>query len=679
MNLWLDFETWSTVPIRRGTDAYMHGAKASILAYAFDDGPVMHHDFTNDAPRSFPSFPSNFWQAINTKDITLTAHNAFFDRLVLKRLLNFHTDVTRWRCTEAQARSHGLPGGLGPLGAVLGIPEDQKKEEDGKRLIRKFCGPKPIVKDAEWETFINYACQDVEAMRACAKLMPNWNYKGAELNLWHIDQIINNRGFAIDKTLAEMAVKTLAKQKEYLDEQTLEMTGGAVSAATQRDKLLLFLCEKQGCFLADLKAPTIQQALEDESLEESTKALLRIRLQAAKSSTSKFKRLLGSVGTDSRLRGTLSYAGAGRTARWAGRIFQPQNLPRPTMKNDDIQNCIELIRTGKANLTWLYNPSINEVCANVIRGLIVAEDGKWLLVADYSAIEGRGLAWSAGEHWKVKTFAEGKDIYCATYERSFSLPAGTITKKDNRRQHGKVMELSLGYGGGVGAFINMSAVYGVDLDELGRIVPPAMSDEVLQKATETWERADGEGMTYGLSRASYIACDALKIVFRQAHPATVKFWYMLEDAARSVILEPGTRKQVGAFTFDCNGKWMRIKLPSGRFLCYALPKVHSGGQISYMSWRNKKWSRTKTYGGKISENIVQAISRDLLGEAIVRLEKKGYPVVLHIHDEAIAEVPLGETWLNLPDFIATMAEVPLWARGFPINAEGFEGSRYEKH
>jgi DNA polymerase bacteriophage-type len=674
LNLWLDFETWSTVPIRRGTDAYMNGAAASILTYAFDDRPVQHHDFTVDK-----YLPANFESALTRDDITLTAHNAFFDRMVLERLLRRPTAVTRWRCTFAQALVHGLPGGLDALCQVLGVADESSKVE-GRSLIKKFCGPKPIVKDEDWERFIEYAAMDVEAMRACHKLMPNWNYKGDELLLWHTDQIINNRGFAIDRQLAEMTVKTLAKQKEYLDEQTVKMTDGAVSAATQRDKLMLFLCEKQGCFLADLKAPTIQEALHDESLSDPVKALLRIRLQSSKSSTSKFRRLMESAGTDSRLRGTLQYSGAGRTARWAGRIFQPQNLPRPTMKNDDIQNCIELLREGKAKLTWIFNPNINEVCANSIRGLIVAQDGKWLLVADYSAIEGRGLAWSAGEHWKIKVFADGKDVYCATYERAFGLPEGTITKKDYRRQHGKVMELALGYGGGVGAFISMAAVYGVDLDELGRIVPPAMTEKTLEKAEENWGRADEEGKTFGLSKESYVACDALKIVFRNAHPATVKFWYMLEEAARNVINEPGTRKQVGPFIFDSapSGKWMRIKLPSGRFLCYALPKVHAGGQISYMSWRNKKWSRTKTYGGKLSENIVQAISRDLLGEAIVRCEQNGYPVVLHIHDEIIAEV-LRNSGKTLKEFIDIMAHVPKWALGFPINAEGFEGARYEKH
>jgi DNA polymerase bacteriophage-type len=669
MNLFLDYETWSAVNIRRGTDVYMNHAKPLIATYAIDNEPVQLHDFTVD-----PQYPFDLYNYLTDPGIRLIAHNAYFDRMVTLRLLKLASPINRWHCTQAQAQAHGLPGGLGPLCEVMGVPADKAKDEDGKRLIRKFCGVKPLVKDEEWELFKNYAMLDIEAMRDCYKRMPNWNYLGEEHRLWQIDQNINNRGFQIDMKFADAAVEALKREKGRLDEDVCRLTGGALASANQRDKFLLYICETQGCVLRDLKAPTIREALEDENLDETTKVLLRLRLQSATTSVSKFKRLQDTVGPDGRLRGTLQFAGAGRTSRWAGRIFQPHNLPRPNMKADDIRLCIELIREGKADLVDLIAP-LNKACSNGLRGLIIAPEGEELDVADYSSIEGRGLAWSAGEMWKVQAFADGKDMYLATYERAFGLPAGSVSKKDVRRQHGKVMELSMGYGGGVGAFINMAAAYSVDLDELGRVVPPAMKPDVLKKAIETWEYQDEQGMTFGLSRDAYVACDALKIVFRQAHPATVKFWYMLEEAARKVICTPGTREQVGPYLFDCNGKWMRIKLPSGRFLCYALPKVHHGGGISYMSWRNKRWSRTKTYGGKLAENIVQAISRDILGAAILRCEDRGIPVVLHIHDEIIAQRKKSD----LKELIAVMTEVPSWARGFPIAAEGFSGTRYEKH
>lgn len=687
MNLFLDFETWSSVPIKRGTDVYLDNAKAIIFTYAFDNGPVQATDLTE---QPFPDI------RLGLNDV-LIAHNAFFDRMVLQKCIGTPTGVDHWQCTMAQASAHGLPGGLGPLCEVLGVPTDKSKDADGMRLIRKFCGPKQIVKDADWQKFIEYAKMDVVAMRECYKRMPQWNYPQNvdELALWRLDQTINNRGFAVDLKLAEAAVVALKKQKTTNDDWTNQATGGAVTAATQRDKMLMYLCEQQGCFLPDLKAATITQALEDESLEETTKDLLRVRLSSSKTSGAKFKRMMESVGKDGRLRGTLQFAGANRTARWAGRIFQPHNLPRPTMEQGDIRNCTELIRTGRADLVPLF-ADVNEACSNALRGLIVAEEGKMLLIADYSAIEGRVNAWQAGEDWKVKAFREGQDLYKLIYSRGFGIDISCVTKA--QRQIGKVEELALGYGGGVGAFLNMAAAYGMDLDELGRTVVP------VDNARKAWERALKEGETFGLTEESYLACETLKLSYRKANPAIVASWYMYEDAARKVILakSPSLKIQVGNLVFDCNDKWMRIKLPSGRYLSYALPHVgitqrikrvpgrandgtikyeigeERSSTISYMSWRNRKWSRTKTYGGKLCENIVQAIARDLLGCALVELENVGFPVVLHVHDEALAEV-IQSSGKTLKDFIRIMASKPKWASGLPLNAEGFEGTRYEKH
>jgi DNA polymerase len=507
-------------------------------------------------------------------------------------------------------------------------------------------------------------------MRECFKRMPNWNYVGDEKHLWEQDQEINNRGFSIDLTFAEQAVETLQNNKEAMADATLQATGGVVTAATQRDKMLMYICEVEGCFLPDLKAATIDAALEDESLEESTKHLLRLRRESSKSSTSKYKRLLDSVGTEGRLRGTLQYSGASRTARWAGRIFQPQNLPRPTMHASDTRLCIELIRDGHAALVPIF-ASIAEACSNGIRGLIVAKPNHKLVVADYSAIEGRVLAWVAGEDWKVKAFREGQDLYKLIYSKAFGIPLSQVEK--HQRQMGKVMELALGYAGGVGAFVNMASAYGMDLDAMAENV--VADEKTTAMATKAWEWAVEKNATFGLSEKTYIVCDILKIMYRRANPAIAKFWYTLEAAARNAI---ATKKheQVGPIMFDCSsdGNWMRIKLPSGRFLCYAKPRLHADGSISYMSWRNKKWSRTKTYGGKFAENIVQAISRDLLGWALLNTRD----VVLHIHDEIIAEVPENGGY-GLAELIRTMTKNPPWARGLPLNAEGFEGRRYEKH
>lgn len=671
MRLYLDYETWSAANIRRGTDVYLNHAKPLLATWAFDDSRVYYHDFV----RSGSEPPAEFQEALTDPSVEKYAHNAFFDRFVTERLLHIPADIYQWRCSMALALSHALPGGLEALGTVLNVPMDQAKIADGRRLILKFCCGKtpPDGRDPEWPLFINYAIHDITAMRECVKRIPNWNYKGEELRVWHVDQIINNRGFKVDVKLAEEAVTALKAQKEQLDNAVWIATCGSVSAATQRDKLLLYLCESQGCVLKDLRAPTILAALEDESLEESTRALLRIRLEASKTSTSKFKRMLESVGKDGRLRGTLQFAGASRTARWAGRIFQPQNLPRPTMSADFTRQFIDLLREGKSAYAALIAP-ITKGCSNSLRGLIVSEDDTALYVADYSAIEGRGNAWVAGEDWKLKAFREKQDLYKLIYAKAFGMRVELVEKW--QRQIGKVMELALGYQGGVGAFLNMAAAYNLDLDAMSEQV------ELDEKSAANWERAIKENRTYNLTEQVYRACDTLKNGYRKANPAIVQSWYMYEAAAREVISinDPAHRAHVGPLTFDCNGHWLRIKLPSGRYLCYAQPKIHKartecGGAISYMAWRNKKWSRTKTYGGKFCENIVQAVSRDLLAHAILVMHDHNVPVVLHVHDEAIAEK---HPSYPLVDFLKLMSSKPKWAAGFPLDAEGFSSRRYEK-
>lgn len=659
MRLYIDFETWSSVPIRRGTDVYLDNAKPLLCTFAFDDGPVQVIDFTESHNDIAQRDPDEIW-----------AHGAFFDRMVMSKLFQFDTPIKKWRCSEALALSHSLPGGLDPLCQVLGVPLDLVKIKDGKRLIQKFCCKKKFVKDAEWPLFVQYAINDITAMRECVKRMPQWNYRGDELLLWHNDQIINNRGFRIDRQLAVNTVAALAKERDRLSAETWAATGGAVAAATQRDRLMDYICEQRGVYLPNLRASTIEELLADETLDEPTRLLLKLRLDASKTSGAKYRRVLDCAGKDDRLRGTLQFAGASRTARWAGRMFQPQNLPRPTMPAEDIQQSIELLRSNKPELVTLF-AGVNEAASNAIRGLIIAAEGCELFVADWSSIEGCVNAWQAGEGWKLKAFRERQDLYKLLYGNAFGIDAKLVTEP--QRQNGKVMELALGYGGGVGAFLSMAAAYNVDLEELGRTVPPAA------KALEAWKRAIEKNETYGLSKEAYVACDTLKIGYRKSNPAITQSWDQYEDAARKVIEsgKPEYKVQVGRIMFDCNGRWMRIKLPSGRFLCYASPAIANNGTITYFGWHNKRWIRTKTYGGKLCENIVQAISRDLLAHTIIRAEAEGFPIVLHVHDEPVAEVRK-DSGKTLEQFMSLMTTTPSWAQGLPLNAAGFKGVRYEK-
>lgn len=669
-NLFLDYETWSSVNIKRGTDVYLEHAKPLIFTWAFDDEPVRALEFGEEA-----LLPDYIEDAMRDPSITKVAHNSFFDRLVTLRLLLIETDINQWHDTMAQASIHSLPGGLDALCTILGVPVDIAKIKDGKELIRKFCcgktPPTPQTKreDPDWLRFVDYAKHDISAMRECYKRMPNWNYKGFEKRVWVVDQVINNNGFAIDRKLAENAVAALKAEKKKLNQETFQLTNEQVHSANQRDVLLDYLAE-QGVVLKDMKAPTIKEALKDERIDDATREILMIRLQSAQASPSKYVRVLECTGEDDRLRGTMQYAGANRTGRWAGRAFQPHNLLRPNMKKADIRAFIDLLRNGYHEGAKLF-ANMNTGCGNATRGVIVAPDGKVLQGADFSSIEGRGNAWISGEDWKIAAFQDpSKDMYCLIYERAFNLPEGSVAHEgDDRRQQGKVMELALSYQGGVGAFLNMAFAYNMDLNKLATMVP------ITQRAGENYDFAIKNHRDYGLDPKIWMACETLKLGYRAGNPAITAMWTKVEEAARrAIILKEAV--WVGRLEFTANDEWLRIQLPSGRYLCYALPEIHGDGKISYMAWRNRRWRRTSTYGGKLIENIVQALSRDILAAALVRLFDAGYKLVLHVHDEGVAEVDAGS--VPLSKFVEIFTIVPDWATGFPIAAKGFQLTRYEK-
>jgi DNA polymerase len=452
---------------------------------------------------------------------------------------------------------------------------------------------------------------------------------------------------------------------------------GLIGAATQRDALLAHLNAAYDAALPNLRADTIDKAL-DADLPEGARQLLDLRREAARVSVSKYASALRSVSKDGRLRGTIQYCGALRTGRWTGHIFNPLNMARPTLSAEEIDEGIEALKAGALELV---SPKPSLMLSNAVRGLLVAAPGKKLVVSDLSNIEGRVLAWIAGEDWKLRAFSAfdmgvGDDLYKLQYARQFGTTTAEVGKDE--RQIGKVEELGLGYQGGVGAFITFAATYGLDLDKLAKDAAPIIPRDLWDEAQGEWEWATREGRTYGLPVLVYMTCSALKRMWRESNPAITQLWPAAENAARDVMCG-GRPVTLGLLKFDRVRNWLRIRLPSERYLCYPGTRVDDKGKLSYLGINqySKQWGRVGTYGGKIVENCTQAIARDIFAGGMLRAEAAGYAVVLPVHDEAVTETPdTGQyTAKGLSDILAAGES---WTAGLPLAAHGFETYRYRK-
>lgn len=682
--LWGDLETYCEIPIKNGTHAYAEGAEVMLFAWAINDGPVNVWDVTAGG-----GIPHGLYEATVDPETMLYFHNSHFDRTVLRYAMpRLAPPVERWRDTMVQALAHGLPGALGALCEVLDVPQDKAKDKEGKSLIQLFCKPRPKnsklrratskTHPEEWRRFVAYAGLDIEAMREVYKRLPKWNYQGTELALWHRDQQINDRGVCMDVQLAQAAIEAVDLEQKRLAKRTQVMTDGEVQAATQRDALIKHIVESYGVELPDMQRSTLERRITDPDLPPAVKELLAIRLQASTTSTSKYKSLMKGVSSDGRLRGTLQFCGASRTGRWAGRLFQPQNLPRPSLEQDQIDEGIEALKAGCADLLF---DNIMELTSSALRGCIMAPEGKKLVVSDLSNIEGRKLAWLAGEQWKLDAFREydegtGPDLYKLAYARAFNISPDDVDKY--QRQIGKVMELGLGFGGGVAAFLTFALVYGLNLDELANAALPNIPRDVIREAKSWYDESVKRKSTYGLSERVFIACDSLKRLWRNAHPETVAFWYELADDVKRAIAQPATTISCRKLKIRRDGGWLRIVLPSGRAVCYPGIRL-ANNEISYMGINpySRKWQRLRTYGGKLVENVTQAAARDVLAGNMPLVEDAGYSIVLTVHDEVITEAPDTDDF-NDTALSALLSTNPQWAPDIPLNAGGFEAYHYRK-
>ena len=639
--LWLDLETYSETPITHGTHKYAETAEVLLVAYAFDDEEVEVMDLTERGSLD------SVQMMIDTAD-KIVIHNSAFDRTVLRHC-GVHMPLDKVEDTMVIALAHGLPGSLGALCDVLGVPQDKAKDKAGKKLIHLLTKPRPknvklrrANRDThpdEWAAFVEYARLDVDAMRVVYRLLPNWNRHGSERALWLLDQKINDRGIAIDVELANAALRAFQRSSRDLAERTRILTNGAVGSLTQRGKFLEHLEQTLAFTTPDLKKGTVSTLLQG-TLTSEVRELLEIRQQASATSPAKYKVLLKATSADGRLRGTLQFCGASRTGRWGGRLFQPQNLPRPTMKQEQIDFGIDAMKLDAEDLLF---DNVSELCSSAVRGALIAAPGCKLVVSDLSNIEGRVLAWLAGEDWKTEAFKQfdagvGHDLYKLAYAKSFNKKAEDVTKDE--RQIGKVQELALGYQGSVGAFSSMAALYGVFLPE-----------EEVKRIVEAW---------------------------RKAHKAVVSLWYDLERAVKDAIRSPNKRFTVRDLSIGYKDNWLRIKLPSGRYLCYPNAGLNEGTIVYQgVNQYTKKWETIETYGGKLAENVVQAVARDVLASGMFRAEAAGYAVCLHVHDELITETPDTDEY-SVDELSRIMSTNPGWSLGLPLAAAGFETRRYKK-
>lgn len=749
--LWGDLETFSAEPITNGVHKYAEGAEILIRALALDDGPVVVRDLTpggedwelvgDDLALADPFYLADLDDAQAADDVELWFHNSQFDR-TLERHAGITLPLHRWRDTMVQAMAHSLPGKLADLCDVLRVGADAAKDKAGKALIQLFC--KPIAfrfrkreagekkadydaakaaalatwpgratretHPAEWRRFLIYAGMDIMAMRECHKRMPKWNYPSnqRELDLWRLDQRTNDYGVLIDLDLARAAVDAVDIAQAELKVRGQELTNGEVESVTQRDALLVHVLAEYGVDLPDMQKATLERRIEDPDLPAGLRELLRVRLQAATTSTSKYKVLLRASSSDSRLRGLLQFCGASRTGRWAGRLWQPQNLPsRGLLPADEIVVGIEALKDGCAHLLF---DNVMHLTSSAIRGCVVAPPGKKLVVADLSNIEGRDQAWLAGESWKLQAFRDfdagtGPDLYKMSYGKSFNVHPSEVTK--DQRQIGKVQELALGYEGGVGAFVTFAAGYGIDLDDLAGKAVRFIPGETYGQAQIMlqWHRSKGRDPAARLKMAdrTWLVCESFKLGWRAGHKEIAAYWKQLDACVRAAIDGPGRTIPCERVKIRRDGAWLRIVLPSGRALCYPSPQLQAEKRkkdeaevvglealeseqpatgrtkITYMGVHQytRKWTRLDTYGGKIFENICQAVARDVMAHNMPAIEAAGYRIILTVHDEVICEAPDTDEY-NAEHLSALLAANPPWAEDMPLAAAGFEAKRYRK-
>lgn len=727
--LYLDLETFSEADLKKvGSYAYAEHPSTEILLaiYAIDDGPVRCWDCTDDSP--MPEELRKALRHVRRHKAKIVGQNfLMFDRLVIRNCWDMELDPRDILDTMVMAFRHSLPGSLAGLCEVLQIDETLAKDKSGKALIQRFSKPTPknykvrrynrTTHPEEWAAFVRYGISDIISMREVFHAMPDWGNIEFENTVLAIDQRINDRGFFVDAALANAAIDAVKQHKIELQEEANAKWGAGLTGAAFLPTLRELAPAHE---IPNAQKSTLNDLLADDDLPDDARTIIEMRLGASSTASTKYNPLLLGLSGDGRRRGCLQYGGASRTLRFAGKGFQPQNLARGYFSGEELETGIKMLLKGRAH--WAYD--VAKLTASTVRSCIIPEPGKQLVVADYSNVEGRGLAWLAGEETALETFRSGLDIYCVTAGKMFGMEPDYIKKnRKDLRQIGKTCELALGYSGGVGAFVNMAKVTGLDLHGMAEMMKGTFPDHIWAGAKKGYEYAriqeknkkgfggqKAERPSYDLPKNVWLTCDSIKRMWRESHPATIRFWRELEDGAMAAIKNPGKAYWAGAEVREDGRKaikitrtrgkdgspgwWLKLEMPSGRILSYpgigisvekhtdedsADERVEYRERIRYMgvNQTTRQWGKQYTYSGKLCENICQAFCRDLLANALITVEEAGWPIILHIHDEIVTEVPDTDEYSE-KELERLMCILPKWAGGFPLAAEGQRLKRYAK-
>ncbi len=643
----IDIETFSSADLSKcGVYRYCEAPDFEVLlfGYSIDGGEARVIDLTCGE-----KIPADIVFALSDPAITKWAFNAQFERICLSRFLGLPTDTyldpKGWHCTMVWAATLGLPLSLEGVGAVLGL--EKQKLLEGKNLIKYFCVPCAATKanggrkrnlpqhDTEkWETFKAYNKRDVETEMGIQAKLAKFPVSNTEWNNYRLDQIINDRGINLDMCFVKEAIRCDEVTKTRLSNHMQKLT-----------------CLENPNSVQQMKAWLAENGLETDSLDKAAvtnliktapdnlKEVLSLRQELAKSSVKKYTAMKNVVGTDGRVRGLIQFYGANRTGRYAGRLIQVQNLPQNHLP--DLETARNLIKTGLFDAVGMLYGSTSSVLSELIRTAFVPKEGYRFIVADFSAIEARIIAWLAGEKWRLDVFAKGGDIYCASASQMFNVPVEKNGINGHLRQKGKIAELALGYGGSVGALKAMGAL------EMG------LTEDELKPLVTAW---------------------------RSSNPNITKLWWDVDRVALKAVRDK-TTTQTHGIRFTYKSGMLFITLPSGRNLVYVKPRIRinqfGSDCVTYEGvGTTKKWERIESYGPKFVENIVQATARDVLAEALMRLSGFGFEIVMHVHDEVVLEVPLGK--FSVDDVCRIMSASPKWTNGLLLDADGYECDFYKK-